>query len=169
MGIPDANSAENVPSLENCVITPLYCTKPRKAGDPPILNDLHAITLLPDSLLYSIYGIKTIEAEHYCNYGVNPDFIPRFEAAGLKIAAVAADTGEVRAVEIRQPHHPFFDCTLFHPQLESRPGLPSPLVMAYLAAAKAFASPSSERPKLARATIEQTKPSTTAAPDPDGH
>jgi CTP synthase len=64
---------------------------------------------------------------------VNPDFLPRFEAAGLSIAGVGADTGKARAIEIRE--HPFYVATLFHPQLESKPGAPSPLVTAFIQAA----------------------------------
>ena len=115
------------------MVTPLYCERPRRPEDPPILNNLHKIRLLPDSRLRAIYGADTIEAGHFCNYGLNPEFLPRFEAAGLKIAGLAVDTGEVRAVEIAA--HPFYVATLFHPQLESKPGLPSPFVTAFLQAA----------------------------------
>ena len=132
MNIPDADSAENGTGTEHCVVTPLYCVRPRKPGDPPILNDLHPIRLLPGSKIRSIYGVDTIQAGHFCNYGVNPDYLARFEAAGLQIAGVAADTGDVRAFEI--PDHAFYIATLFHPQLESKPGSPSPFVTAYLRA-----------------------------------
>jgi CTP synthase len=51
----------------------------------------------------------------------------------MRIAGVG-DTGDVRAFEL--PQHHFYVTTLFHPQLESRPGKPSPFVMAFVNAAR---------------------------------
>jgi CTP synthase (UTP-ammonia lyase) len=106
---------------------------PRAPGDPPTLHDLHPIRLLPGSRLHSIYGVDTIQAGHYCNYGVNPDYISRFESAGMRITGVG-DAGDIRAIEL--PDHRFYVATLFHPQLESQPGRPSPFVLAFAQAAR---------------------------------
>jgi CTP synthase (UTP-ammonia lyase) len=103
--------------------------------DPKGLPTLHGdlrIRILPGTRLHAIYATETIEAGHFCNYGVNPDYVPRFEAAGLRISGLGSE-GEVRAVEL--PDHRFYVATLFHPALESRPEKPSPLVMAFLDAA----------------------------------
>ncbi len=115
------------------MITPLSCAAPRRPGDPPTLHDQHPIRLIPGSRLRSIYGVDTIEAGHFCNYGVNPDFLARFEAAGVRIAAVG-EAGDIRGVEL--PDHQFYVATLFHPQLESQPGRPSPFVLAFVNAAR---------------------------------
>ena len=48
--------------------------------------------------------------DFYCNYGLNPDYRPAFERAGLRVSGLGAD-GEVRIVEL--PQHPFFLATLF--------------------------------------------------------
>ena len=133
MGIADADTAENDSGSLNCVVTPLYCALPRGPNDPPTLDDLHPIRLLPGSRLRSIYGLEITEAGHYCNYGVNPEFVPRFEGAGMRIVGVG-DGGEVRAVEL--PEHRFYITTLFHPQLESQLGRPSPFVVAFINAAR---------------------------------
>jgi CTP synthase (UTP-ammonia lyase) len=98
-----------------------------------LLHDLHPIRLVPGSKLFAIYGVPAIEAGHFCNYGVNPDFLSRFEAAGVRIAGLGEE-GDIRAIEL--PDHRFYITTLFHPQLESRPGRPSPLVLAFLEAAR---------------------------------
>ena len=79
-----------------------------------------------------MYDRETIQAGHFCNYGVNPEYLARFEAAGLRIAGLGEE-GELRAAEIDA--HPFYVITLFHPQLESEYGRPSPLVSAFLEAA----------------------------------
>jgi CTP synthase (UTP-ammonia lyase) len=132
LGIADADSAENESNSRNFVVTPLQCALPRRAGDPPALHDLHPIRFLPGSRLRVIYGVDTIDAGHFCNYSVNPDYVSRFESAGLRIAGLA-DAGDVRAVEL--PSHRFYIATLFHPQLESLPGRPSPFVLAFIHAA----------------------------------
>jgi CTP synthase (UTP-ammonia lyase) len=136
LGIVDADSAENDSGSQHCVVTPLYCALPRGPNDPPTLHDLHPIRLLPGSRLQTIYGVEVIEAGHFCNYGVNPEYVPRFEAAGMRLTAFG-DSGDVRGMEL--PEHRFYVITLFHPQLESRPGQPSPFVNAFVNAARARA------------------------------
>lgn len=133
LGIADADTAENNSGSRNLVVTPFLCTVPRAPDDPPFLHDLHPIQLVPGSRLHAIYGLPTIQAGHFCNYGVNPDYTSRFVAAGVRIAAFG-DAGDIRAIEL--PGHRFYVATLFHPQLESRPGQPSPLIMAFLDAAR---------------------------------
>jgi CTP synthase (UTP-ammonia lyase) len=137
LGIADADTAENNSGSQNLVITPFLCTVPVAPGDPPFLHDLHPIRLLPGSRLHAIYGAPTIQAGHLCNYGVNPDYLSRFEAAGVRIAGIGEE-GDIRAIEL--PDHRFYVATLFHPQLESRPGRPSPLVLALLDAARGRAA-----------------------------
>lgn len=122
-------------------MTPFYCAVPRRPDDPPTLHDLHPIRLQAGSRLRSIYGVDVIEAGHFCSYGVNPDYLERFEAAGLRIAGVG-DSGDIRALEV--PDHRFYITTLFHPQLESRPGRPSPFVTAFVKAAGSRAASSGE-------------------------
>ena len=121
-------------------MTPLYCSLPRGPNDLPTLHDRHSIRLLPGSRLRSIYGMETIEAGHFCNYGVNPEYVSRFEAAGLRVSGLG-DEGEVRAVEL--PGHRFHISTLFHPQLESQPGRPSPFMLAFINAARGRSTASS--------------------------
>ena len=134
LGIADADSAENDSGSRNCVVTALYCTVPAAPG-PPALRDQHPIRVTPGSRLHAIYGAETILAGHYCNYGLNPAYVARFEAAGLRVTG-AGDTGDVRAMEIRE--HRFYVITLFHPQLESSFARPSPFVMAFVDAARGF-------------------------------
>lgn len=59
-------------------------------------------------------------------------FRERILGASMVATGRGAD-GEIRIVELRG--HPFFVATLFLPQLTSRPGVPHPLVVAYLKAA----------------------------------
>jgi CTP synthase (UTP-ammonia lyase) len=132
LGIADADTAENNSGSTNCVITPLSCSVEPHTPDLPALHGLHPIRLLLNSRIRAIYGPDTIQAGHFCNYGVNPEYLARFEAAGLRIAGLGEE-GELRAAEIDA--HPFYVITLFHPQLESENARPSPLVSALIAAA----------------------------------
>ena len=64
---------------------------------------------------------------------MNPDYLAQFEAAGLRVVGMG-EFGDIRAVEL--PAHQFYIATLFHPQLESQPGRPSPFVAAFVNAAR---------------------------------
>ena len=133
----DADTAENGTDSRNCVVTHLYCTVPRKPGDPPVLHDLYPIRLVPGTRLHSIYGVDTIQASHFCNYGLNPEYVSRFTDSGMRVAGFA-DSGDIRAVEL--PEHRFSVAPLFHPQLESRPGHASPFVCAFIEAARGLSA-----------------------------
>jgi CTP synthase (UTP-ammonia lyase) len=69
--------------------------------------------------------------DYYCNYGVNRDYVPPMEAAGLRVSGLGAD-GEARIVEI--PGHPFFLATLFLPQARSTAAAPHPLLAGFTTA-----------------------------------
>jgi CTP synthase (UTP-ammonia lyase) len=78
----------------------------------------------------SVAGIE--DAEHYCNYGLEPRFETALVDAGLVISGHAPDAG-VEIVEL--PEHPFFFGTMFQPQMSPRPdGREHPLLAAFLAA-----------------------------------
>jgi len=90
------------------------------------------VTILPGTRASALYGGATVvEEDYYCNYGINPDYRPRLEAAGLAVSAVGGE-GEIRIVEL--PAHPFFLATLFLPQTRSTPARPHPLLVGYAAA-----------------------------------
>ena len=114
------------------MVTPAFCALPRRDGDPPALHGEGRVRFIEGSRLRSIYGMDAADEGYFCNYQVNPEYVARFEAAGLRVSAVT-EAGEVRAVEI--PGHRFFIATLFHPQLRSKPGDPHPFVRAFVEAA----------------------------------
>jgi len=89
------------------------------------------LNILPETLLYSVYGREDGAEQYYCNYGVNEDYEARLQAAGLRVSARGTH-GEPRAVEL--VHHRFFLATLFQPQLSSRPDAPHPIWLAFLRA-----------------------------------
>jgi CTP synthase (UTP-ammonia lyase) len=89
------------------------------------------IEIEPEARLGVIYGMRTAFEQTTCNYGLEPTHAGIASAHGMRVAAVD-DTQEVRAVE--RTDHPFFIATLYQPQLTSAPGLPHPLLRAFVAA-----------------------------------
>ena len=132
LGMADADSAENDAASPHAVVPPVYGALPRVAGGPPALHDNDAIQLVPGSRLHAICEADEIREGYFCNYEMNPEYLPRFAASGLIPVGHGPD-GQVRAVEI--PQHRFFIATLFHPQLSSRPDRPHPIVRALVTAA----------------------------------
>jgi CTP synthase (UTP-ammonia lyase) len=91
------------------------------------------VLLTPGSLASALYGTSAAEEDFFCNYGLNPDYRPRLEVAGLRVTGVDGD-GAARIVEL--DGHPFFLATLYCFQTRSRPGHPHPLVAGLVAAAR---------------------------------
>jgi CTP synthase (UTP-ammonia lyase) len=104
------------------VITALACS---------LVGQQQAVRLLPQTRAAALYGVPAAVEDYYCNYGVNPDYLARLQAGGLRVSGVG-DEGEVRIVEL--PGHPFFLATLFLPQARSTRAHPHPLLQGYAAA-----------------------------------
>jgi CTP synthase (UTP-ammonia lyase) len=95
------------------------------------------VTIAPGTRAAALYGVAGATEAFYCNYGVNPAYAPRLEAAGLAVSG-RGEQGEIRLVEL--PRHPFFVATLFLPQARSSPGAPHPLVAGFAAAVRSAAA-----------------------------
>lgn len=90
------------------------------------------------SLAARIYGASEITERHRHRYEVNNHYLPRLEAAGLKISGKSA--GAEQLVEtIELPKHRWFFACQFHPEFTSTPRDGHPLFKAYIEAAMAFA------------------------------
>ncbi|GGP19006.1 CTP synthase [Silvimonas iriomotensis] len=90
------------------------------------------------SLAAKIYGAGTITERHRHRYEVNNHYLPRLEAAGLKISGKS--TGAEQLVEtIELPEHRWFFACQFHPEFTSTPRDGHPLFKAYIEAAIANA------------------------------
>ena len=101
LGIAGADHAETRPDGGELVVTALSCS---------LVGQAQPVSLLPGTRAAALYGSDRVEEDFYCNYGLNPDYRPAFERAGLRVSGVGGD-GEVRIVEL--PRHPFFLATLF--------------------------------------------------------
>jgi CTP synthase len=103
----------------------------RPAGAPRLTGKLN-IRVTQDSLAYCIYQKSEVDEPFTCNYELNPTYRGKLEAAGLIVSGVSADGG-ARIIEL--PDRPFYIGTGFVPQLASEPGLPHPVIAAFLKAA----------------------------------
>ena len=131
LGVADADSAENRPDGANVVITQIACPMPERASGVPRLAGADRVEVLPDTLLSTHVGVRDLSEEYFCSFETNDAFVPRWLAAGMRVAA-RGPRGEMRAFEL--PDRRFFVATLFQPQLSSRSDAPHPIVTAFLRA-----------------------------------
>jgi len=101
------------------VITALACS---------LVGQQHPVAIVAGTRAAALYGVTEFIEDYYCNYGVNPDYMERMEAGGLRVSGLGAE-GEARIVEI--PGHPFFLATLFLPQARSTASAPHPLLAGF--------------------------------------
>jgi CTP synthase (UTP-ammonia lyase) len=120
-GIAEADHAETNSVGRELVVTPLSCSLVEQTG---------GITFTPGSRLQAIFGGRPALEGYHCNYGVNPGYRSRLEAAGLRFTGFDP-AGDIRAFEL--PDHPFFVGTLFQPERSALRGAPHPLIAAFLA------------------------------------
>jgi CTP synthase (UTP-ammonia lyase) len=129
LGLADADSAENGSDSANIVITPVECFVNPGAG--PRLSGAGTVRLVAGTLCEALCKSTHLQGEFFCSFETNAAFVPRWQAAGLRVAAHGSD-GEMRAFEL--PANRFFIATLFQPQLSSSFEEPHPIVEGYLRA-----------------------------------
>lgn len=130
LGVRDADSAENGTG-GTIVISPVHCAVPERGGGEPRLTGEDTASVLPGTLLARLCGAGDLRGEYFCSLEANPDFVARWEQAGLRVAA-RGSAGEMRALEL--PRNRFFVATLFQPQLSSSAERPHPIIEGYLRA-----------------------------------
>ena len=107
--------------------------------------------LLKDgSEVRKVYGAERIVERHRHRYEVNNHYLPRIEAAGMRVSGVSAKQALCEMIEL--PGHPWFVGCQFHPEFTSTPRAGHPLFNAFVRAAAANAkgapSASEAAPKL---------------------
>lgn len=122
IGATAADHAETNPAASDLVVTPLACSLVGQQG---------AVTFIPGSQLHQLFHGQPAQEEYHCNYGPNPKYRGRFEAAGLRFTGFDSE-GQIRALEL--PTHPFFIGTLFQPERSALTGQLHPLIRNFLCA-----------------------------------
>jgi CTP synthase len=113
--------------------------------------------LKADTVVRDVYNADTIVERHRHRYEVNNHYLPRIEAAGLRVSGVSAK-GQSLCEMIELPSHgrhahPWFVGCQFHPEFTSTPRTGHPLFNAFVRAALQAArtknvAPSEAAPKL---------------------
>lgn len=91
--------------------------------------------LTPGSLAAKAYKTTKILERHRHRYEVNPDYIERLTAGGLRFSGTSPDGTLMEIVELPPEVHPFFVGVQFHPELQARPLAPHPLFTAFIKSA----------------------------------
>ncbi|MDQ0062719.1 CTP synthase C-terminal region-related (seleno)protein [Paenibacillus harenae] len=121
MGLYEADHAEENPGASLMLVAPLTCSVSEKT---------HTFRLTSGSKVATFYGKDEITEQYgICNYGLNPEFAPLLEHAGMRIVGVD-ENGETRIMELYQ--HPFFVGTLFQPERSAFNKIVHPLIKAFL-------------------------------------
>ncbi len=102
--------------------------------------------LQPGSLAHRAYGAERIVERHRHRYEVNNAFVPKLEAAGLRVSGKSATEDLCEVIEL--PDHPWFLACQFHPEFTSTPRRGHPLFKSFVEAALARAA---SHPKSAEA------------------
>ena len=89
--------------------------------------------VVPGTLVHRVYKSDVVNERHRHRYEVNNHYLPRLEAAGLKVAARTKAESLVELVEL--PDHPWFIGCQFHPEFTSTPRAGHPLFKSFIEAA----------------------------------
>ena len=124
LGLAEAHSAELVPETPHPVVNLLPGQeKLSDMGATMRLGD-HPVHLAPGKAR-DLYGAEIIEERHRHRYEVNPDYLARCEAAGLRFTGRDESGRRMEVLELDD--HPYFLASQFHPEFRSRPDRPSSL------------------------------------------
>ena len=133
IGLKGANSFELDDQTPHAVISLLPEQEGVEDMGATMRLGSHPVLLTTESRAATLYGTTDITERHRHRFEVNPDYIERFEAAGLRFTGRNPSGRRMEVCELEG--HPFFVASQFHPEFKSRPHRPSPLHYGFLEAA----------------------------------
>ena len=136
LNFKDAASTEMEPSTTHPVIDLMEEQKGIVAKGGTMRLGAYPCSLQPGSKALAAYGTNLVYERHRHRYEFNSEFLPDFEAHGMKAAGVNPESGLVEVIEI--PEHRWFIGTQYHPEYKSTVKKPHPLFVAFVAAAVAY-------------------------------
>lgn len=148
LGLEGANSSEFNPRTPHPVIDLLPEQRTMKDMGGTMRLGSHKVLLDSGCKTAKLYKSTEIHERHRHRYEVNPDYIERIEAAGLKYVGRAPDMIRMEVFELQG--HPYYVGCQFHPELKSRPSRPAPLFVGLVSAAVEYKK-AKEKAKRARA------------------
>ncbi|XP_075971798.1 CTP synthase [Anticarsia gemmatalis] len=140
LGLKGANTTEVDPKCEDKLVIDMPEHHPGNLGGTMRLGKRK--TYLEPSVITQLYKKDVIEERHRHRYEVNPEYIARLEASGLRF--VGKDETKTRMEVAVVDNHPYYVTVQFHPEYLSRPLSPSPpflgLILASLGKLKSYMS-----------------------------
>ena len=133
LGLEGANSSEFDPKTPYPVVDLLPEQHGVKDMGATMRLGAHEVLLDEDARTAKLYGSTRIFERHRLRYEINPAYIEKFEAAGLRY--VGRSDGGRRMEVLEMKGHPYFVASQFHPELRSRPFRPSPIHLGLVKAA----------------------------------
>jgi len=133
LGLEGANSSEFNAMTPHPVIDFLPEQRGVKAMGATMRLGAHEVLVDPRSATAKLYGDTTVHERHRHRYEVNPGYIEKIEAAGMKYVGRSDDGRRMEILELEG--HPYFVASQFHPELKSRPLRPSPIHLGLVRAA----------------------------------
>ncbi|MBS0319908.1 MAG: CTP synthase [Proteobacteria bacterium] len=164
VGLADANSTEFDPATPHPVVALIteWQNRDGTIEKRTATSDLGGTMRLgaqpcevqPDTLAYRIYGSTSVAERHRHRYEVNNHYLPRIEAAGMRVSArakspLAGDLCEM----IELPGHPWFFGCQYHPEFTSNPRRGHPLFVSFVRAALAHQAADHEAAEPPRARV----------------
>lgn len=128
MGLTEANSTE----FDNDTPDPVVCLLSEQEnviemGGTMRLGN-YDISILKDSLAFSVYGSEFISERHRHRFEINPMYFESMEKLGLKLCGFCDGRAEIIAYE----KNTFHFATQFHPEYQTHLSNPSPVFNAFL-------------------------------------
>ncbi|QOJ01589.1 MAG: CTP synthase [Phycisphaeraceae bacterium] len=153
LGLADAHSTEFNPATAHPVISELPEQKKIEGLGGTMRLGAQDVVLTPGSLACFLFGNVPAHRERFRHrFEVDPEFVPRLEAAGLVFSGRHPTRPIMQILELPQPadpaapapgEHPYYIGAQFHPELTSRPLTPQPMFMGLIAACIARAAAAS--------------------------
>jgi CTP synthase len=125
MKLKGANSSEFDPKTPHPVVDLLPEQRSVKRMGATMRLGAHEILLDPQSKTAKLYGTSTIYERHRHRYEINPEYIEKLEAGGLRYVGKSDGGRRMEVLELQG--HPYFVASQFHPELRSRPLRASPI------------------------------------------
>ncbi len=136
LGLEGANSTEFDPKTPHPVVDLLPKQRGVEAKGATMRLGAHEVVLEEGSRTRELYGAGHIYERHRHRYEINPAYIPKLEAGGLRYYGKSEDGRRMDVLELEG--HPYFVASQFHPEFKSRPLRPSPIHYGLVEAAKAY-------------------------------
>ncbi len=130
-GLSDANSAEFNPGANDLVIHTMEDqTGKENTGGTMRLGDYPCV-LKKGSKVQKLYKTDKITERHRHRYEANNAYVSRYESWGIKAVGLSPSKQLVEVIE--GVDHPFFVASQFHPEFLSRPNVPHPMFVGFVA------------------------------------